>query len=85
MHAKVVYASCLVSSLCLFAELPACYQNLDDLISKLRSKVHPPQQGAGSTQQKAAVQRNQRTDAAGSRQEPTPDYGAADDEFPQGL
>lgn len=65
-----------------FAGLPACYQNLEELVRKMHSKVgnvidctvKPAE--SGTTQSNAA---------ASTRQEGTPDYSAADDEFPQGT
>lgn len=66
-----------------FAGLPACYQNLDELVSKLRSKVGTAAEYM--TNEQADSGKIQGNAAASNRQEPTPDYGAADDEFPQGT
>lgn len=65
------------------AELPACYQNLDELVGKLRSKAGTAAQYG--THKQAESGKSRRTAAASTRQEPMPDYGAADDEFPQGA
>ena len=47
--------------------------------------MHPAEQRAGLKPQKAASAKSQLNNAASMRQEPGPDYGAADDEFPQGI
>lgn len=64
------------------AELPACYQNLDELVTKLRSKV-----GAAASYCVLSPDssKTQSSAAVSTRQEPLPDYGAADDEFPSGT
>lgn len=61
------------------SELPACYQNLDELVTKLRSKV-----GAAASYCVLSPDssKTQSSAAVSTRQEPLPDYGAADDEFP---
>ena len=65
-----------------FAGLPACFQNLDELVSKLRSTVTVGKDAINKHADSGTTQDN----AAGStRQEAMPDYGAADDEFPQGT
>lgn len=61
------------------AELPACYQNLADLIDKLHSKVVSVH---GYLVCKPESSDTKSTAAASTRQEPLPDYGAAEDEFP---
>ncbi|KAL0020495.1 hypothetical protein WJX77_011207 [Trebouxia sp. C0004] len=63
--------------------LPACYQNIDDLVGKLRSTTHPAEQSAGLKPREAASAKGQLNNAASMRQEAEPDYGAADDEFPK--
>ena len=68
-----------------YAELPACYQNIDDLVSKLHNTTQPAAQSAGPKPWEAASAKGQPNNAASTRQEPGPDYGAADDEFPQGI
>ncbi|DBB02948.1 TPA: hypothetical protein ACH3X1_013545 [Trebouxia sp. C0004] len=65
--------------------LPACYQNIDDLVGKLRSTTHPAEQSAGLKPREAASAKGQLNNAASMRQEAEPDYGAADDEFPKGT
>jgi len=68
-----------------YAELPACYQNIDDLVGKLHNTTYPAEQSAGLKPREAASAKGQLYNAASMRQEPGPDYGAADDEFPQGI
>jgi hypothetical protein len=68
-----------------YAELPACYQNIDDLVGKLHNTTQPAAQSAGPKPWEAASAKGQPSNAASTRQEPGPDYGAADDEFPQGI
>jgi hypothetical protein len=68
-----------------YAELPACYQNIDDLVGKLHNTTQPAEQSAGIKPREAASAKGQLDNAASTRQEPGPDYGAADDEFPQGM
>jgi len=68
-----------------YAELPACYQNIDDLVGKLHNTTCPAEQSAGLKPREAASTKGQLNNAASMRQEPGPDYGAADDEFPQGI
>ncbi|KAA6425319.1 MAG: hypothetical protein FRX49_04812 [Trebouxia sp. A1-2] len=65
-------------------DLPACYQNIDDLVDKLHNTTNAAEQSAQSLKpQEAASAKGQLNNAASTRQEPGPDYGAADDEFPQ--